>query len=80
MTTKKIPQPNESGNGPRYPSVCVKLTGRDGNVFVLAGGVARGLKDAGVEKAEVDKFYADLNACEDYGAALRHMMAWVDVR
>lgn len=56
-----------------------RLTGTDGNVFVLAGRVGSVLKKARqVDKAK--EFYEKLPKCGSYDEALRLMMDYVDVR
>ena len=62
----------------RYPDLNVKLSGRDGNAYVLLAAVANGLRWYGVEQAEIDKFYAEAQA-GNYDALLRTCMAWVNV-
>ena len=62
----------------RYPDLNVKLSGRDGNAFVLLAAVANGLRWYGVDQAEIDLFYAEAKA-GDYDALLRTCMAWVNV-
>jgi hypothetical protein len=62
----------------KYPQVRVQLSGRDGNIFFIAGRVVESLRRAGVPDKEVDKFGQELDQCEDYDAALRLVMRWVN--
>lgn len=55
-----------------------KLTGRDGNVFVLAGAVTRALQNAG-QPDQAKEFSKKLSQCESYGDALALMSKYVDV-
>ena len=65
--------------GPRYPSIQVQLTGRDGNVFAILGRVTEAMKRAGVPRAEMETFLAEARS-GDYDHALQTCMRWVDVR
>ena len=62
----------------RYPDLNVKLSGLDGNAFVLLAAVTNGLRLYGVNQAEINLFYAEATA-SDYDALLRTCMAWVNV-
>jgi hypothetical protein len=63
----------------RYPDIDVQLTGTDGSTGALMGKVSRALRRAGVAPAEVSEFRAEVLSSESYDAALRVMMAWVNV-
>lgn len=73
--------------GPKYPECTVRLTGEDGNVFVIIGRVRvhlrRHLVENGVGYAEarrrVDEFAAEVIAAESYDDALGVVTRWVDV-
>ena len=55
-----------------------KLTGTDGNVFALAGGVSQALKRAGqADKAK--EFQGKLFKCGSYDEALVLMQEYVEV-
>lgn len=56
-----------------------KLVGTDGNVFALAGRVTDALKRAGLND-RAKEFSKRLWECDSYGAALRLMDEYVDVR
>ena len=56
-----------------------KLTGTDGNVFVLASKVSKILKNAGlIDQAK--EFSNKLYECDSYDEALQLMMKYVDVQ
>jgi hypothetical protein len=54
-----------------------KLIGTDGNVFALAGRVARALKDAG-QHEQAKEFMKKLPKCHSYDEALALMLDYVD--
>jgi hypothetical protein len=64
----------------RHPEVTVQLTGTNGNVFALTGAVGHAMKRAGVDRAEIQQFYEEVQASQSYDEALRVMMRWVDTR
>lgn len=72
------PSDAEAAAGPRYPEITVELSGYDGNVFSLAARVTAALKRAG-HRDQVPAFMAELTSAASYDAALRVMMAWVQV-
>ena len=63
---------------PKYPAIHVRLTGQDGNSFVILGAVSRALRRAGVSKADRDAFVAEATG-GDYDHLLATAMRWVDV-
>lgn len=63
---------------PKYPDVCVQLSGEDANIFSIIGRVRRAMRDAGADEAEVDAFGRDVMEAADYDGALRAVMRWVD--
>jgi hypothetical protein len=63
----------------KYPNVTVKLTGQDGNAFMIIGSVQRELRRAKVPPEEVTKF-RDEATSGDYNNVLRTCMAWVNIR
>ena len=63
----------------KYPEVEVKLVGEDGNAFAIMGRVMKALKDAGIPKDEIDKYYAE-STSGDYDNLLRTAVAWVSVK
>lgn len=65
--------------GPRYPDVCVRLAGQDGNAFSLMGLVAHALKRQGrVEQSVIDEFRLQCMS-GDYDNVLCTIMDWVTV-
>jgi hypothetical protein len=56
----------------------VQLSGEDGNAFMVMGRVAKAMRRAGVDKAEIDKFYAEATS-SDYDHLLQVCMEWVEV-
>jgi len=62
----------------KYPEVKVRLSGRDGNAFSIIGRVGNALRDAGVDKAECEKFRKEAMS-GDYDNVLTTCMKWVDV-
>jgi hypothetical protein len=63
----------------KYPKITVKLTGRDGNAFVIIGTVIKAMRNGGVEKSELDQFMNEVQA-GDYDHLLRTCMRWVNVK
>jgi len=80
------PEPNPEGAaptatptaGPRYPKVRVRLTGTDGNVFMLIGKVAVALRTK-VGDAAADEFNTAAHACGSYDEVLNLIRATVKV-
>jgi hypothetical protein len=64
---------------PETPKPVCTLTGTDGNVFALAGRVARALKQADQHKQAHD-MYRRLQQCPSYDAALQLFLEYVDIR
>lgn len=62
----------------KYPDVEVELCGQDGNAFAILGRVARALRQAGVEQAEVDAFHQEATS-GDYDHLLQTCIRWVEV-
>jgi hypothetical protein len=71
--------PTGAGTAPKYPTVVVKLVGKDANSSSILGKVATAMDEAGVPKAEVDLFMHSAMA-HDYDHVLRTVMSWVVVR
>lgn len=65
-------------NGPLYPEVVVKLTGRDGNAFSILGIVVRAMRDASVPECEIKAFCHQAKA-GDYDHLLATCWKWVAV-
>jgi hypothetical protein len=62
----------------RHPEVRVSLVGEDGNAFAILGNVRQGLRDAGVEEEEVQRFLREATA-DDYDHLLATVQRWVEV-
>ena len=62
---------------PRYPEICVQLSGEDGNAFAILGRITRALHQAGLDHDEIDQYYAEATA-GDYDHLLQTTMRWVD--
>lgn len=63
---------------PKYPNIRVRLTGKDGNAFVLLGIMQNALKKCGVPKTEIDEFLEDAMS-DDYNHLLTTCMKWANV-
>ena len=63
---------------PKYPNIDVELVGEDGNALAIVGRVARALRRADVDAAEVDEFRREALS-GDYDNVLRTAMEWVEV-
>jgi hypothetical protein len=62
----------------KFPDITVKLTGQDGNAFMILGLMSRALKKGGASKAEVDEFMKEAMS-GDYDHLLQTCMLWVNV-
>jgi len=62
---------------PRYPDICVQLSGEDGNAFAILGRTTRALRQHGLDQDEIDQYYAEATS-GDYDHLLQTTMAWVD--
>lgn len=63
---------------PKYPNVTVKLTGVDGNAFMLIGACAKAARKNGLTKERIDEF-TDEAMSGDYNHLLRTCMSYFDV-
>lgn len=63
---------------PKYPQVKCKLTGKNGNVYVIIGAVSTAMKAAGLHK-EAEEFNEAAINSGSYDAVLRLCMKTVDV-
>lgn len=61
-----------------YPNITVKLAGDDGNAFYILGKVMKALRNAGIDKQEVDLFYKDATS-GNYDHLLQTVMRWVTI-
>lgn len=64
---------------PRFPNVSVKLTGNDGNVFLIIGRVQRALLTGGATREQAAEFVNEMTDSDSYDAALACVMRWVSV-
>lgn len=64
---------------PKYPHVKVKLTGTNGNAFVIMGVVSNALRKAKVPEEEIKK-YGEESISGDYDNLLQTAFKWVTVR
>jgi len=64
---------------PKHPGIEVQLSGEDGNVFNLIGTASKAARRAGVPRAEIAAFEAEVMAAESYDHALRVIAAWFEV-
>lgn len=62
----------------KYPNVKVRLTGTDGNAFMIIGNVQRALRQAKVPHEELELFREEAMS-GDYDNVLQTCMRWVDV-
>jgi hypothetical protein len=62
---------------PRYPDICVQLSGEDGNAFAILGRTASALRQAGLAQAEIDDYFAEATS-GDYDHLLQTTMRWVN--
>jgi hypothetical protein len=70
VTTKKEP---------KYPNITARLTGRDGNAFVILGAVKAALAKGDVSEEEQEEFFEEATA-GDYDHLLQTAMRWVSVQ
>ena len=54
------------------------MIGEDGNAFSIIGRVRQALREAGVERGEIDAFMAEAMS-GDYDHLLQTVLAWVSV-
>jgi hypothetical protein len=64
---------------PIHPTISVRLTGADGNVFNLIALCVRTGREAGLAEAEIQRFREACFHCSSYDEALRVMMTWFHV-
>ena len=63
---------------PKFPHVEVELVGQDGNVFAILGSVKEAMRQADVDKADIDAMMAEAQS-GDYDHVLQTVMATVSV-
>lgn len=64
---------------PKFLNVTVRLSGKDGNVFLIVGRVRKALAQAGVADEDLQSFLNEMLNAGSYDEALRTVMRWVDV-
>ena len=64
---------------PKHPEIIVKLSGRDGNAFVVLGHCRSAAQEAGLSDDEIATFMAEATA-GDYDHLLQTAMRWFDIR
>jgi hypothetical protein len=64
---------------PKFPNVHVRLSGKDGNVFLIMGRVRRALAQAGATDEDVKSFMNEIMNAGSYGEAVQTVMRWVEV-
>lgn len=62
----------------KYPEIVVKLSGENGNAFVILGKTRAAMKKAGVPKEEIEKYREEATS-GDYDNLLQTTMKWVTV-
>ena len=63
---------------PKFPHVEVELVGQDGNAFAILGNVQRAMRQADVDKTDIDEMMAEAMS-GDYDHLLQTVMATVAV-
>ena len=63
----------------KYPNVVVKLTGNDGNAFMIMGNVQKAMQKARISQDEI-KEYVDEAMAGDYNHLLQVTMRTVGVK
>jgi len=62
----------------KYENIEVELVGRDGNAYAILGRVIKAMREAGLEKSEIDAFTKEATQ-GDYDALLVTVAKWVNV-
>lgn len=60
---------------PRYPDICVPLSGEDGNAMFIIGRARKTAKRAGVPSEDLDEFTNEAMS-GDYDNVLQTVMRW----
>ena len=63
----------------KHPNIEVELTGKDGNAFSIIATVTRALKEASIDKHEIDQFWDEATS-GGYQDLLVTCMKWVTVK
>ena len=62
---------------PKYPGICVPVKDTEDTPFQLLVRVRSALRDAGIEKAEQDRFLEEATA-KDFNHLVRTIKRWVE--
>ena len=62
----------------KYPDVTVRLSGQDGNAFMILGTVEKALRWAGAPEDDLSAYIAEATT-GDYNDLLHTTMLWVNV-
>lgn len=62
---------------PKYPNVCIRLSGQDGNAFVIIGRASAAARKAGVTQEEITAFQEEAMS-GNYDKVLQTCMSWFD--
>jgi hypothetical protein len=63
---------------PKFPHVEVELVGQDGNAFAILGATSKAMRQANVDKADIDEMMEEAMG-GDYNHLLQTVMATVSV-
>jgi len=63
----------------KYPSITVKLTETDGNIFNILGIVTKALKTNKVPPDQINNLMNEVMASDSFHEALGVVMKWVNV-
>ena len=63
---------------PKFPHVEVELVGQDGNAFAVLGAASKAMRQADIDKADIDEMMAEAMS-GDYNHLLQTVMATVAV-
>lgn len=62
----------------KYPNIKVRLTGENGNAFMILGIAIKAAKRSGLSKDEIKEYTKEATS-GDYDNLLRTTMTWFDV-
>jgi hypothetical protein len=64
----------------KFPHVKVKLTGSDGNVFMVIGKVLEAMHRARVSGRDIGEFKTEATSAKDYDHVIAKVAEWVTVK
>lgn len=79
ITSQILDEQAQKPKGPKFPDVNLKLSGQDGNVFLIIGRVRRALQRGGATEEDLKEFTDEINNSCSYDEALQTVMRWVEV-